>query len=315
VANGLIGRPRPNLVLVACLAGLLFALTAPTSGSAAVWVSNDGPAQLTMQDSNASARLDLRLHEYRLAFGDKAKRILVAKLMTGSFAIAPGEEDRCKHGRVPGIRRNSPPGIDPKRVECDISAVDSLFVGGGGTTDWVCVIEPTKQPFELTLDVHTQANHDSIAGGNGDDELNGGSGDDILLGRGGDDSLYGYEFPADDFGPIIANDDDHLFGGDGFDSLWGGPKADTIVGGPDSDPILCGSDGDADGAIHYEPGKLSFVPDKLMDNPAQTKEGLIDSFRRLLELDFDNLLLAHGAPAVGDGKQLLRDFVERGADS
>jgi hypothetical protein len=48
-----------------------------------------------------------------------------------------------------------------------------------------------------------------------------------------------------------------------------------------------------------------------MDDPEQTKAGLRDAYRRLLELDFDVLLLAHGDPVVGEAKQALRDFVDR----
>ena len=53
------------------------------------------------------------------------------------------------------------------------------------------------------------------------------------------------------------------------------------------------------------------MPDWLMgDDPAAVKEGLLDSYSRLLTLDFDHLLLAHGTPAVGDGKEQLRSFLE-----
>jgi glyoxylase-like metal-dependent hydrolase (beta-lactamase superfamily II) len=64
----------------------------------------------------------------------------------------------------------------------------------------------------------------------------------------------------------------------------------------------------ADGVVSTG-GRLSFVPDFLMDDPEQTKEGLRAAFRRLLELDFDLLLTAHGDPVAGGGKQALRDFV------
>jgi glyoxylase-like metal-dependent hydrolase (beta-lactamase superfamily II) len=64
----------------------------------------------------------------------------------------------------------------------------------------------------------------------------------------------------------------------------------------------------ADGVVHYG-GQLSFVPDSLMDDPEETKQGLRDAYRRLLELDFDLLLLAHGEPVVGEAKQALRDFI------
>jgi hypothetical protein len=65
----------------------------------------------------------------------------------------------------------------------------------------------------------------------------------------------------------------------------------------------------ADGAVRGDDGgPLTFVPDRFMDEPEATKEGLRASYRRLAELDFDHLLLAHGAPFVGDGREALRAF-------
>jgi hypothetical protein len=66
----------------------------------------------------------------------------------------------------------------------------------------------------------------------------------------------------------------------------------------------------ADGVIGSgREGQLAFVPDSLMDDPEQTKQQLRAAYRRLLELDFDLLLLAHGKPLVSDGKEALRRFV------
>jgi hypothetical protein len=66
----------------------------------------------------------------------------------------------------------------------------------------------------------------------------------------------------------------------------------------------------ADGVIRSSAGdELAFVPDWLMDEPEDTKRGLREAYERLLELDFDVLLLAHGQPVVSDGKQALRKFV------
>jgi hypothetical protein len=70
----------------------------------------------------------------------------------------------------------------------------------------------------------------------------------------------------------------------------------------------------ADGLVRLcaSDGPLGFVPDWLMgDDPEAVKEGLHDSYSRLLKLDFDHLLLAHGLPAVGDGKEQLRLFLEK----
>ncbi len=65
----------------------------------------------------------------------------------------------------------------------------------------------------------------------------------------------------------------------------------------------------ADGAVRWEEGgALAFVPDFLMDQPERTKEGLREAYGRLAELDFDHLLLAHGEPFVGSGREVLRAF-------
>lgn len=67
----------------------------------------------------------------------------------------------------------------------------------------------------------------------------------------------------------------------------------------------------ADGVVRHEDGPLGFVPDPYMgDDPESIKSGLRQSCRRLLEYEFDHLLLAHGWPWIGGGKQALRAFVE-----
>ena len=73
------------------------------------------------------------------------------------------------------------------------------------------------------------------------------------------------------------------------------------------------ADGVVDGSMHGgEPG-LGFVPDKLMDDPEQTKAGLLAAARRALdELEFDHLLMAHGPPVIGDGREQLQAFVASG---
>jgi glyoxylase-like metal-dependent hydrolase (beta-lactamase superfamily II) len=65
----------------------------------------------------------------------------------------------------------------------------------------------------------------------------------------------------------------------------------------------------ADGVINY--GGLGFVPDEhLGDDPDATKRSIRESYARLLELDFDNLLVAHGEPVLGGAKDALRGFAE-----
>lgn len=68
----------------------------------------------------------------------------------------------------------------------------------------------------------------------------------------------------------------------------------------------------ADGAVRWEAGgPLAFVPDRFMDEPEATKEGLRAAYGRLAdELEFEHLLLAHGEPLVGDGREALRAFAE-----
>lgn len=65
----------------------------------------------------------------------------------------------------------------------------------------------------------------------------------------------------------------------------------------------------ADGAVRWRAGgPLAFVPDRFMDEPTETKEGLRESYRRLARLDFQHLLLAHGEPFVGAGRKMLAAF-------
>ena len=67
----------------------------------------------------------------------------------------------------------------------------------------------------------------------------------------------------------------------------------------------------ADGVVRGGPDSaLGSVPDSLMDDPPATKRALLAAYARLLdELEFDHLLLAHGAPLVGDGRARLEEFV------
>jgi glyoxylase-like metal-dependent hydrolase (beta-lactamase superfamily II) len=64
----------------------------------------------------------------------------------------------------------------------------------------------------------------------------------------------------------------------------------------------------ADGVVRGR-DELQFVPDFLMDDPEDTKRQLRAAYRRLLGLDFDLLLLAHGEPVVGRARDALSAFV------
>lgn len=67
----------------------------------------------------------------------------------------------------------------------------------------------------------------------------------------------------------------------------------------------------ADGVIRYDES-LRFVPDNLMEDPEDTKRGLKDAYARLAnELEFENLLVAHGEPIVGGARDRLREFASR----
>lgn len=64
----------------------------------------------------------------------------------------------------------------------------------------------------------------------------------------------------------------------------------------------------ADGVINYD--GLGFFADFLLgDDPEAEKQRLRDGFARLAtEVDFDHLLLAHGTPILGDGREQLSRF-------
>ncbi len=66
----------------------------------------------------------------------------------------------------------------------------------------------------------------------------------------------------------------------------------------------------ADVVIEIGDGTLRFVPDELLgDDPESEKREMRESLRRLLDADFDHLLMAHGDPIVVDGKRALAAFV------
>ncbi len=84
---------------------------------------------------------------------------------------------------------------------------------------------------------------------------------------------------------------------------------ETALHIPSHGALVC-----ADGLIRTDPdGPPHFVPDHLMDEPEETKAALRAAYQRLLKLDFDSLLLAHGPPVIGVGKQTLRAFAQEGA--
>ncbi len=76
-------------------------------------------------------------------------------------------------------------------------------------------------------------------------------------------------------------------------ALW---VADTIVRSP-TDPS----------------SRIGWVADSLMDDPEQTKAGLLEAFSQVLaDYEFEHLLLAHGLPLVGNGRSELERLVSEG---
>ncbi len=122
---------------------------------------------------------------------------------------------------------------------------------------------------------------------------------------------------------------------DGLHEFGGGPNVDGFTFGEQLAPGVTVHEVDAispdDAALHVEAGRgalafgdgltretgeLTFVPDFLIgDDPPAVKQALTASLTRLLDLEFDTLLFAHGDPLVGGGERALREFVERQDDS
>jgi glyoxylase-like metal-dependent hydrolase (beta-lactamase superfamily II) len=111
-----------------------------------------------------------------------------------------------------------------------------------------------------------------------------------LEGRG---PVHGFEFGDDLPGGVIALEVDAIC------------PDETALYIPSHRALAC-----ADGVIRSrDSGRLAFVSDGLMDDPEQTKEKLRSAYRRLLDRDFELLLLAHGEPVLEGGKGKLEAFV------
>lgn len=68
----------------------------------------------------------------------------------------------------------------------------------------------------------------------------------------------------------------------------------------------------ADGLMHYG-DDVGFVPDQYLGaDPERQKELLRTGYGRLLDLEFDGLLFAHGTPIAEGGKAALRGLVDGG---
>jgi hypothetical protein len=87
---------------------------------------------------------------------------------------------------------------------------------------------------------------------------------------------------------------------------------DTALHLPEQRALVL-ADGVVKGGPYGGDGPLGWVPDSLMDEPPETKRGLLAACARVLaELDFEHLLLAHGGPVIGNGRALLQDLVDCG---
>jgi hypothetical protein len=106
-----------------------------------------------------------------------------------------------------------------------------------------------------------------------------------------DDPIEPYDFGESIAGAITAHQVTELWPDDGalhIPSLGALAIADTVVNYRD---------------------QLDFVPDQFMGDAEAERRGIREGLARLAaELDFEHLLLAHGTPLVGDGRERLREF-------
>lgn len=64
----------------------------------------------------------------------------------------------------------------------------------------------------------------------------------------------------------------------------------------------------ADTVVNYG-GSLQLVPNQYMDDPPAERRGIREGLERLArELEFEHVLVAHGTPVVGDGRERLLEF-------
>jgi glyoxylase-like metal-dependent hydrolase (beta-lactamase superfamily II) len=132
---------------------------------------------------------------------------------------------------------------------------------------------------------------------------------------------FGCEVRCNSSGLHEFSDGREVLGFEIGDSLPGGVVAvevdaicpdDTALYVPAARAVVF-ADGVVSGGPHGHGGPLGFVPDSLMDEPEETKRGLLRACERVLaELDFDHLLLAHGGPVIGDGRERLAELVAAG---
>lgn len=111
--------------------------------------------------------------------------------------------------------------------------------------------------------------------------------------EGRDPAVIGYGWGEEIAAGVTAHEVGSLSPDEGVLHIAVGPGALAIA-----DTVIADEDG------------LGFVPDFLMDEPEETKRGIVAAVRGLLDLDFDVLLMAHGAPVPAGGKQALASFLD-----
>jgi len=117
-----------------------------------------------------------------------------------------------------------------------------------------------------------------------------------------------HEFAHDE--QVEAFDPGDRLPGEVLAKPMGGISPDDTALYLDGRRTLCFADAIVRGG---EAGELGFVPDSLMDDPPATKGAVLAALARLLaELEFENVLLAHGAPLIGDGRERLQELLDAG---
>ncbi|MPY69176.1 MAG: hypothetical protein GEU92_03715 [Alphaproteobacteria bacterium] len=149
--------------------------------------------------------------------------------------------------------------------------------------------------------------HDTLSGGDGDDEIYGYAGNDTISGGGGADMLHG------------GAGHDTLTGGDGADTLNGDANRDTLNGdagndllnGGDGDDILDGGSG-AD-AMHGGDGNDRYVVDDASDTVTENSDEGHDTVQagvsHTLSADVEDLRLT-GASAIDGTGNASSNFIQ-----
>ncbi|HEY4096550.1 MAG TPA: hypothetical protein VGM33_13610 [Baekduia sp.] len=132
------------------------------------------------------------------------------------------------------------------------------------------------------------------------DALAGEAGVTVLAPRVGLDDLAGFTAPVEGY-----VDGDELPGGQRAIEVGVISPDEFAVHAPQYRALAV-----ADGVMREGDGDLLAMPDSLLgDDPDAVRRGLGERFAQLCdEIEFDHLLLAHGLPVIGDGREALAAF-------